>query len=176
MMNPEPPLTCRCSSSSSLCGERPLPRGFRGSGKKNSNGSMPDPRLRRSLVWTISVVVIETTAGATRAATSANDGVVTHVTAPCHGWMGAECDRCDDDRDGRQNAFGGLIHRLSTPPGGVDPWVDLCKSRRSRVSGGGDPLIVHQTVVRVPERHVFTLVETNRSVEMFRASQDVRFP
>ena len=35
-----------------------------------------------SLVLTISVVVIETTAGMTRAATSANDGMVTVVTGP----------------------------------------------------------------------------------------------
>src|SRR5205823_3719532 len=61
-------------------------RGLRGSGKKNSNGSMP-PRRRRSLLRTISVVVMETTAGMTRAATSANEGMVTAVVAPVVVWM-----------------------------------------------------------------------------------------
>src|ERR1051325_1468500 len=40
------------------------------------------PKLRFRLVFTTSVVVMETTAGATRAATSANDGIVTEVTGP----------------------------------------------------------------------------------------------
>jgi hypothetical protein len=88
MMKPDPPLTWRRSSSSSSF---PLPRGFCGFGKK-SNGSMPNGCIRRrSLVFTTSVVVIETTAGMTRAATSANDGIVTAVTAPCAVWIGAVC-------------------------------------------------------------------------------------
>ena len=47
---------------------------------------MPKPRFR--LVFTTSVVVMETTAGATRAATSANDGIVTEVTGPEGVWRG----------------------------------------------------------------------------------------
>src|SRR5256885_10733214 len=47
---------------------------------------MPMPRFR--LVFTTSVVVMETTAGATRAATSANDGIVTEVTGPDDVWTG----------------------------------------------------------------------------------------
>src|SRR5258708_1471815 len=81
MMKPEPPATCFRSSSSSgvrfPCGLRwPLP----GLGKKNSNGSPPNGLLlRRSLVLMTSVEVIETTAGMTRAATSAKDGMVTET-------------------------------------------------------------------------------------------------
>src|SRR5471032_2096933 len=39
----------------------------------------------------ISVVVMETTAGATRAATSANEGVATEVTVPWVVWIGPDC-------------------------------------------------------------------------------------
>src|SRR5207302_367758 len=88
---PDTPLSWRCSSvpSPGAQGRRwPLPRG---SGKKNSNGSIPVPRLRMSLVLTISVVVIETTAGMTRDATSANDGMVTDVAGSTADvvWIGA---------------------------------------------------------------------------------------
>src|SRR5438477_414414 len=48
-------------------------------------------RRRRSLVFTTSVEVMETTAGATREAMSANDGIVTEVTAPDEVWMGLDC-------------------------------------------------------------------------------------
>src|SRR5436305_15028730 len=95
-MKPDPPATCLCSSSSS--GVR-LPRGVRplpcpGLGKKGSNGSPPNGfALRRSLVLMTSVDVIETTAGITRAATSAKDGMVTVATgAPLDVvWIADDC-------------------------------------------------------------------------------------
>src|SRR5438874_12237920 len=49
------------------------------------------PRRRMSLLRTISVVVMETTAGMTRAATSANEGMVTAVTGPEVVWIGDDC-------------------------------------------------------------------------------------
>ena len=52
---------------------------------------MPKPRRRKSPVFTTSVEVMETTAGATRAAMSANDGTVTVVTGPVEVWMGLDC-------------------------------------------------------------------------------------
>src|SRR5436305_7693453 len=97
MMKPDPPATCLRSSSSS--GVR-LPRGLRwplpcpGLGKKNSNGSPPKGLcLRRSLVLMTSVDVIDTTAGMTRAATSAKDGMVTDATGvpPDVVWMADDC-------------------------------------------------------------------------------------
>src|SRR5216684_15015 len=94
MMKPEPPATCLRSSSSS--GAR-FPRGLRcpfGLGKKNSKGSPPKGLLlRRSLVLMTSVDVIDTTAGITRAATSANDGMVTETagTPPEVVWIAADC-------------------------------------------------------------------------------------
>ena len=61
-----------------------------GFGKKNSNGIAAErAAVARSLVLMTSVEVIETTAGMTRAATSANDGIVTAVTGACRrssGW------------------------------------------------------------------------------------------
>jgi hypothetical protein len=86
MMKPDPPLVWRCSSSSGSRGRR----GSVGSGKKNSKGSMPKLRRRCSLARTISVERMETTAGMTRAATSANEGMVTDGTAP--GVEGVETD------------------------------------------------------------------------------------
>jgi hypothetical protein len=44
-------------------------------------------RRRCSLIFTISVERTETTVGATRAATSANEGMVTAVTGPWGLWM-----------------------------------------------------------------------------------------
>src|SRR3954447_4870678 len=96
MMRPEPPATCLRSSSSSgvrlPCGLRwPLP--WPGLGKKNSNGSPPNGLLRRSAALMTSVDVIETTAGMTRAATSAKDGMVTEATgAPDEVvWIADDC-------------------------------------------------------------------------------------
>ena len=51
---------------------------------------MPSPRLR-SAVFTTSVDVMETTAGATRAAMSANEGIVTVVTGPALVVIGPVC-------------------------------------------------------------------------------------
>src|SRR5207253_11066702 len=62
-----------------------------GGGKRNSNGSMKGLWRRRSLVLTTSVEVMETTAGMTRAATSANEGMVTEVTGPEEVWIGDDC-------------------------------------------------------------------------------------
>src|ERR1700693_854154 len=59
---------------------------------------MPKPRRRRSLAFTTSVEEMETTAGATREAMSANDGIVTEVTAPDEVWMGGELDCAFDLR------------------------------------------------------------------------------
>ena len=64
------------------------PCGLRGSGKKKSKGLMSPNPCGRS--FTISVVVIETTAGLTRAATSANEGMVIDVTGPCAVVIGVE--------------------------------------------------------------------------------------
>ncbi len=64
--------------------------------KKKSNGAMPpNPCGFISLVCTISVEVIETTAGLTRAATSANDGIVIVVMGPCAELDVAICCACD---------------------------------------------------------------------------------
>src|SRR6266480_3098648 len=95
MMNPDPPARCRCSSSPPLSrllfGRRRLPLGF---GKKKSKGSMPNPLgFWPAAVLITSVEVMETTAGATRDAMSANDGIATDVTAVLDDvvWMGADC-------------------------------------------------------------------------------------
>jgi hypothetical protein len=54
---------------------------------------MPKPRRRIELAFTTSVEVIETTAGATRDAMSANEGTLTAVTVadPELVWIGADC-------------------------------------------------------------------------------------
>src|SRR5437899_7364313 len=94
MMKPERRLRWACSSSSfgawfRLFGRRrPL-----GLGKKKSKGSMPKFRRCMSLVLTTSVEVMDTTAGATRAAMSAKDGMVTDVTVALGDvvWMDVAC-------------------------------------------------------------------------------------
>src|SRR5436853_3542740 len=97
MMKPEPPATCFDSSSSSgVCCWRGWPgwpgrRGWLGLGRKNSDGSTNGWFRRRSLVLMTSVEVIETTAGITRDATSANDGMVTAATGPDVVWIGDDC-------------------------------------------------------------------------------------
>src|SRR5581483_11879866 len=80
MMKPDPPARWTCSSSPwsrGVAGRRRLPFGF---GKKKSNGSMPKPFGCIEVCLTTSVEVMETTAGATREAMSANDGIATEVT------------------------------------------------------------------------------------------------
>src|ERR1700682_5625476 len=98
MMKPEPPLRWACSSSSPPSLEGGRRRGVWrrglwaspvGLGEKNSNGSKP-PKLRRA-VCTTSVVVMETTAGATREARSANEGTATEAIGPDEVWVGLDC-------------------------------------------------------------------------------------